>query len=143
MIVNLQPEVKTNLEVRLQKLRNAPFQFYLTGSRFFGHAKPNSDWDFFTADRVDARNFLKELDFLELNTEEIQESYRDALGTCSIYRYVDKSGQIDVQLIQFDWLDYKIKVNNLIKNLAICLKWAEMSKNAQRTVWSSLFSIMT
>jgi len=49
----------------IRKLENSPIKFYLTGSRFFSTHDENSDWDFFTLDSLDARNFLKNIGFVK------------------------------------------------------------------------------
>ena len=57
----------------LETIRNSPFEFYLTGSRFFSsHVPENSDWDFF-----------------------VQDLFSDlSLGLPSIYSWLDQNGFI-------------------------------------------------
>ena len=48
----------------LESLRESPTEFYLTGSRRFGHARLwSSDYDFFTADTLSIRAELQLLGF--------------------------------------------------------------------------------
>jgi len=46
-----------------EELKNSPFEFYLTGSRFFGGEHEKSDWDFFVQDNGQVRAFLISLGF--------------------------------------------------------------------------------
>ncbi len=50
----------------LFSLHSSPYSFYLTGSRFFGHAKEDSDFDFFTLASPDCRDFLIKNGFKEV-----------------------------------------------------------------------------
>lgn len=47
----------------LDYLAHSQHKFYLTGSRFFGGAKADSDYDFFTQDCVEVRAELGRLGF--------------------------------------------------------------------------------
>lgn len=45
------------------KLRDCPYEFYLTGSRYFGNTRPASDWDFFTTWTQRCEDFLRSIGF--------------------------------------------------------------------------------
>ena len=47
-----------------EALESSIIAFYLTGSRFFGNAREDSDWDFFTDDTPVTRDFLRRNGFL-------------------------------------------------------------------------------
>ena len=56
-----QPNIK-QMEI-VSRLQQSEFKFYLTGSRFFGDPRPDSDWDFFCGWDVGIYSFLKSLGF--------------------------------------------------------------------------------
>lgn len=60
MIENI--EVKTPIIVQLQQ---SSHQFYLTGSRYFGGANLDSDWDFFAEWSIELSAWLQALGFKE------------------------------------------------------------------------------
>ena len=86
-----------NVETSLLKLlENSKFEFFLTGSRFFGMAIDTSDYDFFTEDSFETATFLLDHGFREV----VVTGYRDQninrhfRATCPLV------GQIDVQLVR-------------------------------------------
>ena len=81
----------TALLCTLHALENSTFNFYLTGSRFFGTERARSDWDFFTQESEEVEKFLLKNDF-KLHNET---KYSDSM-TSKVYRY---KNQIDVQLV--------------------------------------------
>jgi hypothetical protein len=46
------------------------FDFYLTGSRYFGTESSDSDWDFFTTDSEVLRDWLRVCGFKRITAEE-------------------------------------------------------------------------
>lgn len=76
-----------------QSLINSAFEFTLTGSRFFGNARPDSDWDFFTQDCTQVQDFLEGLGFEKL----IFQDYNDCM-TSRVYRH--KGERIDIQCVK-------------------------------------------
>ena len=42
----------------VKQLHESPFDFQLTGSRFFGNDRPDSDWDFFVESSRDVAEYL-------------------------------------------------------------------------------------
>lgn len=65
MIVRFNPWTRLFPEAGeiLEKLANSPFEFYLTGSRYFGTETPESDWDFFTGQNPYLADFLIKIGF--------------------------------------------------------------------------------
>lgn len=49
----------------IREMEKSDFSFFLTGSRFWGNAHPNSDWDFFTDDTPEVRHWLLEHGFVK------------------------------------------------------------------------------
>lgn len=71
----------------------AQFEFHLTGSRYFGKSRSDSDWDFFTQDCEGIEAWLKTLGFNVLHTS----NYTD----CEINKvFRHKEEKIDVQLVK-------------------------------------------
>lgn len=67
MIVN-QSESRTISEEIRAKLAESPYQFYITGSRFFGGSTPQSDWDYFAQNDEKVLQFLQSLGFKSAKT---------------------------------------------------------------------------
>lgn len=67
------------------------FEFFLTGSRYFGTSTPGSDWDFFVEDTPDVIAFLEGIGF-ELQTDK---EYSHDRVTVNTYRLQN----VEVQLV--------------------------------------------
>ena len=116
------------LQSALSRLHNSNFEFYLTGSRHFGGARQDSDWDFIAAHNKEIKDFLLSLGFernehvqlyLDPMTTEVVTLY---LCSCSLAQEASESGlvyhrddcmKIDVQLCHD--MENKIKIRNLLK----------------------------
>jgi len=118
-------------ELSLDKIQNilhqmhshAKFNFILTGSRFFGHANINSDYDFFVQSHKSDSDYINDYSQYELVDfltklgfyKHIESSYLDN-NTGDVYRYVpDKCSPIwiDVQIV-YD-AELKEKIQNKLK----------------------------
>lgn len=91
----------------VQKLIQSPYQFHLTGSRFFQFNRPDSDWDFFVQYSFEVKEFIVGLGFEFV--EGSDNKYTD-FSNINIYRHPDG---VDIQMV----LDEKVKdtVQNFIK----------------------------
>ena len=58
MLKNTQPFIHTEAQLMINSLHESIFEFYLTGSHYFGNTTKNSDWDFFTEYSLDSMSFL-------------------------------------------------------------------------------------
>jgi len=121
----------------LEILEKNSFKFYLTGSRFFGTDRPDSDWDFFTQDSPEVRQFLRENGFREINPDSYFEfevtdfnDYCDE-NTATVFRNgkVDIQCQIDVQL--------KILTQEFIKHSPTILDILKKTQTPYK-VWNSV-----
>ena len=56
--------------VMVQKLENSGFEFFPTGSRYFGGYKPDSDWDFMAQASSEVEEFLTSNGFEAISAEE-------------------------------------------------------------------------
>jgi len=112
------------------ELEKAPFDFHLTGSRFFGGALPNSDWDFFAENNDSIIVFLRELGFKVLT-----EGYKDDPQVAVVYRHNDG---IDVQLT--DHIVLKKDAQKYIYQSGVLRR--RVSKHAARLVWQFVYHIL-
>lgn len=72
------------------------FTFYLTGSRFWGTAKDNSDWDLFVEDSDEIRNWLFQMGFCSHRNR-----YAGDKECSGVLEYVSSVGHvIQVQLVR-------------------------------------------
>jgi len=114
-------------------LSNEVIRFHLTGSRFFGTARPESDWDFFTDYSVRTILFLRELGFSTLT--ESSSSYNDQ-ETRMVMRFLDGKIQIDVQLVNNS--AKKVRINNAIKHRPDFLRLMNSLKKSERAAFWDL-----
>ena len=85
-----------NLLDSLREMENTEnIMFYLTGSRLFGTASNNSDWDFFVQDSEESREWLVRHEFVPENSHPAK--YTDELCTGV---YIHREHPIHVQLVR-------------------------------------------
>lgn len=136
-LIGIEMKPRTVIDI----LHDSDFDFYLTGSRFFNHSKPDSDWDFFCENKPEIQIFLSSLGFVPLSSfekasEKIPLSSFDAgysdSNVAFVMRYVETNLQIDVQL-QKD-LNKKIRAQNRIKK---CVNFRCITdKNIRKLLWN-------
>lgn len=120
--------------VVVSMMSSEKYKFHLTGSRFFGNSKENSDWDFFTEYSISVKSYLSDMGFVTL-TESCR-SYNDQ-ETRSVMRFIDNKLQIDVQLVND--VKKKVRVNNAIKHRPDFLKLMNsLGKNDRTAFWDML-----
>jgi len=90
----------------------------LMGSRFYGTAEANSDYDYMVLDLDANRLVLEELGFQRIQHEEL--GYTVDICSSGIWRIIIGDSQIDVQLIKntFAW-NVKLQTSQLIRDLNI------------------------
>lgn len=96
MIVNLNSMFPPAVE-KLQALKQ--FEFYLTGSRFFGGATVESDWDFFVEYSAELESTLKDLGF-ERDSESTYEDPSIALVMSKYETWQGRKTKLDIQLVK-------------------------------------------
>lgn len=79
------------------------FTFYLTGSRYFGNAQPQSDWDFFCQYSSEVTDWLRENGFQEHYTDP---GYKDSELVCLMRNNAVK---MDIQLVKDAELKWKVQ----------------------------------
>lgn len=129
MLIN----VNDSLTCVLNVMNLSDHYFHETGSRHFGHASLQSDWDFFTEDSPEARKFLENLGFKEVPGGYL--TTRDQTDDPTIATvYHHPRANVHVQLI---WdMDLKIKAQEVIeKNKLIRYN---MTKFQKADVWKTV-----
>lgn len=74
------------------------FDFYQTGSRYWGTPNENSDWDFFVQDSQQVREFLEKLGF----NNNSEATYRGDVCCRAVYVFdlhEDRKLRVEVQLV--------------------------------------------
>jgi hypothetical protein len=110
--------------------------FHLTGSRFFGTERAESDWDYFAKDSLLNRFLLKVLGFRRIQGQpqkgsDLKAVYRHSIGT-------ETAEQIDVQLRT------NIEVRKEIQEAMLEFDLGEIledKKNAQK-VWKLAYRLV-
>ena len=104
--------IQMHLFEMLTLLHNRPEEYFLTGSRFFGVARSDSDWDFMTPFNYRIGGNLVEMGFRPLDTYGNDGGRFDQL-TRAVYR---KNGAtvVDIQLVNH--IQLKIKAQHFLKN---------------------------
>jgi len=100
----------------LNMLQSAPFDFHLTGSRFFGTNTEKSDYDFFCEDNVAVRAFLRKNGFICDNEGY---PYFDS-NTIMVYKHV--KAQIDVAIVRNSKAKLAVQGALLRNNLGVLLR---------------------
>jgi len=118
-----------NVNLVLFELQAAPFDFYLTGSHYFGGVRSDSDWDFFTESRDGLTDFLKSLGF-----ERYAESYADDPQIALVYRHLQG---VDVQIVAD--VQRKLNAQNLIYKSGLLKRGA--SKQEARMLWKFVYAL--
>jgi len=95
----------------LRALSDSPYEFHLTGSRFFGVSSYDSDYDFFTVSAPGVTDFLGSLEGNCLVGD-----YLDNM-TIEVYRYTQ--ARVDVQVIRPGWFAIKKDAQEIFKQLYI------------------------
>ena len=132
--------VKLNPEV-LNDLEYSPFNFYLTGSRFFGHSNTHSDWDFFAENDGEVVDWLQTIGF-----EYHGESYPDDPQIATVYRFQSTELIVDVQLVRD--IHKKIKVqntlgrSNVLRHISMYVSNESHRKALARSVWKTAYMLL-
>lgn len=120
MLVN-NPKKMSDIE---KFINESKFEFFLTGSRFFGNATNTSDYDYFVEYSM---SLLKDLHTLGFSNESSNRNYTDI----SLDRLLKKDG-IHIQIIHPEWMQAKIKAQNV---LAHYRKYLLCTKEQRKLLW--------
>lgn len=108
-------------------LGESDFAFFLTGSRYFGAPDPK-DWDFFTLDWPEVREFLASQGFQELSAAK----YRDSNCVAVFRGHFPGTEQVDIQFVKFT--DLKMDAQRILKELGIV--------RPTRANWETIFDLL-
>lgn len=115
-------------------LAASEFEFYLTGSRYFGCARPDSDWDFIVKETPAVQKFLDQRGF----SENLFEYYATA-NTDTVTAGVVQAGDVQVALV--DDAHLKRKARDGIKQFNY--EYHQFAGTAERTrLWNDWLSIL-
>lgn len=136
MIENYElPKRNTELEEILGKISSSDFPFFLTGSRYFGGEREDSDWDF-VATEISIP--LLELSGFKKAFSEDGE-YKD-MFTSFVYRRTDLG--IDVQICTPRMFDLKKRACELIKSLGIDVS-KKVNAMKRTKIWNCVHILLT
>ncbi len=118
MLYNITP-------AELKHLEGAPFDFFLTGSRFFKNAKEESDWDFYTEASVPVEDFLKSCGYT------VSLMYEDYF-TVKVLTRETPWFKIDIQLVQD--VELKTKAQGMLAPYI-----ARVNRKYHKVLWDMAF----
>lgn len=107
----------------MELMSSAPFDCYLTGSRYFGNADHKSDWDFFTQDSNETRKWLLENGFRPVKNSQY-------ISTEIVDVFYHEAGNIHVQLVYSESI--KAVAQGLLYQYG---QMAETPKEARKYLW--------
>jgi hypothetical protein len=120
-------------------LAKAPFEFHLTGSRFFGYDKPESDWDFFVdSEALYGASGL--INWLEHNGF-YKESSRDYNGETSGITQIWKHGIAPVHVQIVEDANLKASVQDILNsNYKVRSQLGRLSKEGRKALWNAVYA---
>lgn len=119
----------------LATLANAKYTFYPTGSRYFGGATNESDWDFYAEDTNEVRAFLIDVGFVELPFNLMLDEYNDP-NICAVFRH---SQHVDVQLTRY--LDERRRAHAIMKTPDAHCIYLILNKQQRHDLWRLIYSM--
>lgn len=119
----------------IRKLTFTDYKFYLSGSRFFGHAHPESDWDFFVQSDGDRLHiFLKKHGFKRL---QMNPDWFDDL--CEAIFHHDSGVHIACVVNS----DMKKRAQQYILNSNLLSELKQADKDLRRKIWNEAYTTIT
>lgn len=120
----------TKIHEVITQMNKSEFDFYLTGSRFFGGAQADSDWDFFAEYSNEIVSFLLNIGFRYKPTN----NYFDR-QTIEVLEF---GREIDVQLVN------NATIKNTAQEIMRATKWYTITDvNLRRVIWNELYKLAT
>lgn len=110
--------------------------FVLTGSRRFGTCTPYSDYDYFIKKSLLDLGLDDKLFKLGFRRKSSSSFYRDVSLS-----FVMTNGYIDVQVIEDQYYDAKVKAQDLFEKLVRNNEVQHLSKSELRNIWTNLILI--
>ena len=140
MLVNNIPSVtnKNTVISIIEWIKNSPKTFAATGSRFFGGATENSDWDFFVENDECLYDFLISQGFVSISDKEIDivQGNTNQYSDASIVQVMEKvctDGTVQIQLLQKGMFNLKLAAQ---KFLARTFVMQAITKDQRKAMWN-------
>lgn len=115
----------------------SPYDFYLTGSRYFGTETEESDWDFCAQYSNELVQFLEKLGFV--NNAFVQE-YLDPMTLMVMGVYLPDGNKIDVQLCKD--LETKLRIRDILFKYFYG-NGIPGNKMERSQIWSMVYAVLT
>jgi hypothetical protein len=97
----------------IEKLNSSEIRFFLTGSRFFGNFRSDSDWDFYTKNTTKAKRELSHLGFGVIKSNYYSKPYGDDPNVALVYEHTYT--KVQVQLVND--VETKHQAQHFLNNL--------------------------
>jgi len=124
-------------------IQTSKYLFHPTGSRFFGGATEESDYDYFAQDSEELRARLEALGLDDLrghysitDPEAIQSN--PDWDISAVYRYKTDDIQIDIQLV----VDYTRR-KAVVKGMKLLNILPSIPKDKRSTAWNAMYNVYT
>ena len=121
----------------LRSMEESEFEFFLTGSRFFGGAHQGSDYDFFVLLDTKVEHYLRLLDFME----DAMAQYEGDPSFVKVLTLMLTDGVIQVQLIKQEAFARKQLVQRLLQK-RYGAKGLPGDKDAKRELWHLAYHVL-
>jgi len=135
MLLNVKRPGRSQLDIVLDTMDASPFEFHLTGSRFFDCATEKSDWDFFVG--INAQlgtslgGWLDGMGFVR-----VANSYSSA-DVNSVFQH--RTEKIHIQVVKD--AGHKIRAQKMLYALKDFLRVREMAKPKARDLWNTALNL--
>jgi hypothetical protein len=130
----------TTVESMINWMKQSKLAFALTGSRFFGGSKEDSDWDFFVSHSNSLVSDLKSLGFEPLDKSDAIHSYSDSSIAVVMEKTFD-DGVIQIQLLQEGMFTFKFQAQKFLNSKYHDFK--DFDKPTKKLLWSNTISMLS
>jgi hypothetical protein len=120
LVNNILPVTNKNTVTSIiEWIKSSPKTFAATGSRFFGGATENSDWDFFVEHDVNLYDFLISQGFADISIIQLDivQGNTNMYSDDSIVQVMEKvctDGVVQIQLLQKGMFDFKLAAQKFL-----------------------------
>ena len=121
----------------LRSMEESEFEFFLTGSRFFGGVHQGSDYDFFVLLDTKVEHYLRSLDFMEDDLAQ----YEGDPSFVKVLTLMLPDGVIQVQLIKQEAFARKQLVQLLLQK-RYGARGLPGDKDAKRELWHLAYHVL-
>ena len=121
----------------LRSMEESEFEFFLTGSRFFGGVHQGSDYDFFVLLDTNVEHYLRSLYFMEDDVAQ----YEGDSSFAKVLTLMLPDGVIQVQLIKQEAFARKQLVQRILQN-RYGAKGLPGDKDAKRELWHLAYHVL-